>query len=507
MRPLKVIIVLQLIFSGYVLALVNGEPADANDWRSVVLLELIDPDNGQRSSCTAVIVSKLYAITTASCVLHEESGRQVSKVKVCIGQKRPFKGKNQGCIESAEIYSHHNFINNSGTASAYNLAYIKFKSAIDLQKYNIRPASLISPEEFTKLISKPVFPVISWVGFDANSLRNPVLGVKQQGTVSAAEFDYQSGSIHVKSSRIRPGNRYQGLASFIQTDNGQWQLIGLVSQSTPDNLVIYYPEFNPCDEDPIPVQYPKPIMEVTTQITPYPIAACAMAGFLESPGYSELACKKLLTRNLDWSRAIAREEPAALRQKAISIYQNNQSTDDAGEIYKLLYLALKAGDEDAAIILAQFLQDGVLFNKDIAKARQLIVGLVEKNNPAANLLLAKIMLFPKADTELLSSTESNDQQILALLEKAGNAGLAEAQYLLARLYQLGIGTKKSAYKAYQWHALAAMQGYADSQYQLGMQWNDGRGVRAYPEIALFWIQQAAAQGQLDAQNYLGLLKR
>ena len=296
-----------------------------------------DPDDGRLTSCTAVIVSERYAVTTASCVLHEESGKQAAKIKVCIGQKRPFKGNNQTCLDTEKIYSHHNFISNSGTATAFNLAYIEFKTPINLQKLNITPATLITPDEFSKLVSSSRLPEITWVGFDANSLGNPVKGIKQQGSVEGAEFDFESRSIRVNSTSVRPGNHYQGMASFIQTDTGQWRLIGLVSQSSPDNIVTYYPEFNPCDEDPITVRYPKPILQVTTKITAYPVAACAMVGFVPINGFDELACKKLLLRKLDWSKAVANDNPVALRQRALSIFKNNKSMDDAGEIYKLLY--------------------------------------------------------------------------------------------------------------------------------------------------------------------------
>jgi len=46
MRLLQIIIALCLFFSGYVQAIVNGSTVGKQDWRSVALLELTDPDNG-----------------------------------------------------------------------------------------------------------------------------------------------------------------------------------------------------------------------------------------------------------------------------------------------------------------------------------------------------------------------------------------------------------------------------------------------------------------------------
>jgi hypothetical protein len=506
MKQIKYVITFILLLSGSVQAIINGSNVTSKQWRSVVHIELTDPDNGQTSSCTGVIISADFAITTASCVIHEETAKQVSKIKLCIGNKRPFSGASQRCYTANKIFTHHGYINDSGTAIANNHAYIRFNKPLDLNQLNIQPIRLLTPSEMASLVSASTIPEVTWVGFDSNKLSRASGGIKQQGVVNGAEFDYQSRSIVIKSIEVRPGNKYQGLASFIQLENKEWRLLGLVSQSSPDNLISYYPEFNPCDEDPITVNYPKPLMTVITKITSYPVAACSMPGFFDAPGYSELSCKKLLLRELDWTKAVNNNEPVALRQKALAIYQQNNSVDDAGEIYKLLYLAKNSGDTKATLALSEYLIEGKLFTKDTEQATEFMTVLVKQKHPQASLLLAKSLLFPANEDEIKSSSEEKDQQIFSLLSIAANGGIAEAQYLLAQLHQLGIGTVKNKTKAYRWFANAAMQGYADGQYQLGMIWNDGRGVRAYPEVSLFWIRQAAAQGQFEAQNFLGLLK-
>ncbi len=506
MKALQVLILFILALSGNVFALVNGKAVAVDDWRSVVLLQLINPDNFQHTSCTGVILSESYAITSASCVLNKETGKLVPRVKVCIGQKKPFISSIDGCYESAEIYSHHGYINATEKSAAYNLAYIKFNRPLNLSKLKVNPAIPLSPNEFTSLINEMTFPDITWVGFDANGIQKSISGRKQQALVKGAEYHYQSRSMQVTTADPRPGKHYQGMASFIQSKTGEWKLIGLVNQSTPDNIVIYYPELNPCDEDPIIVRYPRPIMQVTTVMSVYPVAACGMVGFLPAEGFDELSCKRLLLKKLNWSDAIANESPVALRQRALFLYNNKKSTDDAGEIYKLLSIAYAGGDQKAGIKLAKFLLEGRVFVKDVETARQLIDQLLEQNAPSANLMLAKLMLFPTENEIIESSSIERDKSILSLLEVAANSGLAEAQYLLGRLHQLGVGTKKNHKKAYNWYALAAMQGLAKAQFQLGMQWKDGRGVRPYLEVAEFWIQQAATQGHLQAQNRLGLLK-
>ncbi len=494
-------------------AIVNGERVKLDQWRSVAYLQLINPDTSILTNCTAVIISERFAITSASCVIHEETGKQVTSLKVCIGNKKPFKGAGQHCFSSNKIYSHHHYLNSSTPDAAFNLAYIEFKAPIDLKKYQITPASLITPDEFSDLARDDQFPEITWVGFDAKNLRSPSLGTKYKGVVKDVEFNYQHQTIEVESNKIRLGRNYQGMASFVEIAAGQWRLLGLVSNSHPDNIIRYFPEFNPCDEDPIPVHYPAPNLQTTSVLTAYPVAACEMQGFVESTGFDASSCTRL-KRNLNWETAVDSERPTALRHKAIALYNSNQSHNEAGEIYKMLYMAYSEGDNKAALKLAEFLIAGELFDKDIETAKQLIEELVAQNNPHAHLIRAKLQLFPDGQNEIIASTPDIDRAIYQDLKIAAEDGISEAQHLIGRLTQLEIGldgnSKKSRTvrhrEAYNWHALAAMQGHGASQFQLAMFWIDGRGMRAYPEVGQFWIDQSAALGNINAQNYLGMLK-
>ncbi len=503
---MQLIILLLLVSTGAAQAIVNGKAVADNDWRSVVMLQFTNPGNGQITSCTAVILSESYAITTASCILHKETGKIAKKVNICIGQKRPFKTNNDHCFEIDKIFTHYGYSSSSSSSVTNNLAYLKFFKPLDLKTLKVTPVSLITPDDFSEMVINNKLPDITWVGFDAGGINKAISGAKQQGTVQGAEYDYHSRSIRVTSTQLRPGNRYQGLASFIKNKSGNWQLIGLVSQSTPDNLVIYYPEINPCDEDPVIVRYPKPIIQVTTFISAYPVAACSMVDFFSADGYDEVTCQRFLSQQLDWSTAIEDENPVAQRQRALHLYQQSNSMDEVGEIYKLLYFAYNKGDQIAGLKLAEILLEGSLFAKDTDTAHQLLDELITTKAPLANLLMAKMMLFPSENKKIEASSIERDQIIFKFMQDAAQSGLADAQYLLARMHQIGIGTKINHKKAYNWYAQAAMQGHADGQFQLGMQWKDGRGVRPYIEVAEFWIQQAAAQGQIDAQNRLGLLK-
>jgi len=159
-----------------------------------------------------------------------------------------------------------------------------------------------------------------------------------------------------------------------------------------------------------------------------------MAIFVAADGYDELTCKQLLHKKLDWSDAIENANPVALRQSALSLSKSINSTDQAGEIYKLLYMAVQGGDELAAITLANFLLEGKLFAKDTETANQLISQLVENNDATANLLLARTLLYPGESIEIVPKSPEAANRAFMLLTTAANTGLADAQYLLARLY-------------------------------------------------------------------------
>jgi len=506
-------------------ALVNATKVKDDQWRSVAYLDLINPDTGLQTNCTAVIISPKMAVTTASCVIHEETVRQVNSVKVCIGNSRPFTGKDEHCFKSNKIYVHHRYLSESKSRSANNLAYIEFDSSIDLKKYKLSPAIPITPDELSSLAFDELFTKIQWVGFDAKNLRSFPDGSKYTTTISDVEFDYYNQTISVTSSRTRPGRNYQGIASFIEIRPNDWRFLGLVSNSHPDNITRYYPEFNPCDEDPIPVYYPEPILRVLTEVTAFPIAACGMQGFVDSKGFSPSSCTRL-KKNLSLNSAMDDHRASALRQKAIATYQSNTSQNESGSIYRLLAEASDSGDDLATLSLAKYLIAGDLFTQDLPQAKEYIKQLVDNNYAEAFLLRAELNLFTlnsKRKTtqtfqsvadNIKASTVENDRAIYLDLKTAALAGHSQAQYLMGRLTQLSIGidnklksNRKSREKqAYRWHALAAMQGHAASQFQLGMIWLDGRGVRKYPEVGQFWIDQSAALGNIDAQNFLGLLK-
>jgi len=70
-----------------------------------------------------------------------------------------------------------------------------------------------------------------------------------------------------------------------------------------------------------------------------------------------------------------------------------------------------------------------------------------------------------------------------------NAGRAEAQYRLGKLYLKGQDVSQNYSKAREWLQRAAEQKHARSQNQLGIIYADGLGVDKSCKIAKFWFNQ------------------
>lgn len=86
-------------------------------------------------------------------------------------------------------------------------------------------------------------------------------------------------------------------------------------------------------------------------------------------------------------------------------------------------------------------------------------------------------------------------------------GLADAQLILADLYQRGLGTPQDFGAAARWHRAAAEQGLPQAQFNLGIQYRYGSGVPQDLVEAHVWLSRAASAGVADAATALSLTER
>ena len=85
-------------------------------------------------------------------------------------------------------------------------------------------------------------------------------------------------------------------------------------------------------------------------------------------------------------------------------------------------------------------------------------------------------------------------------------GSADAQNVLAGMYQQGQGVKKDVAMALRWWEKAALQGNVLAQLSLGRLYAQGEEVERDSNQATFWLNMAAAQGEQDAVALLNELQ-
>jgi TPR repeat protein len=88
-----------------------------------------------------------------------------------------------------------------------------------------------------------------------------------------------------------------------------------------------------------------------------------------------------------------------------------------------------------------------------------------------------------------------------------NDGDIEAQYRIARVYELEASSDTDHILMVKWYQKAAVEGHAPSQFRLGVLFLLGKGVYRKPREALKWINMAAAQGYAPALMRLSSLYR
>ena len=86
-----------------------------------------------------------------------------------------------------------------------------------------------------------------------------------------------------------------------------------------------------------------------------------------------------------------------------------------------------------------------------------------------------------------------------LLQSAAAQGNPRAMYVLAYMFNNGLGMTRNPNKAQYWFTMSAERGDAYSQYSLGRMYEEGDGVQKNYKKAISWYKLAADQGHAEAQ--------
>jgi TPR repeat protein len=175
----------------------------------------------------------------------------------------------------------------------------------------------------------------------------------------------------------------------------------------------------------------------------------------------------------------------AILRKDKSLAQGFEALDsrDYPRAMALLTTAYqKIGYEEAALALAKMHLYGMGTPKDTKEAVRWLRQVTDSRyDPSAD----RLQFDPKHPEQM------NDR--------------VEAAFMLARIYERGIGTAKDPAEAKKWYAKAADFGFVPAQNILGQAWLAGYGGQQDPRKALSYLQTAAQEGFVTAQYNLAKL--
>ncbi len=131
-----------------------------------------------------------------------------------------------------------------------------------------------------------------------------------------------------------------------------------------------------------------------------------------------------------------------------------------------------------------------------AEVLRIIRPMAEAGNPDAQVLLGKCY-------ENGLGVPQDGAQAVTWFRKAADQGYAEGDLHMGYSYEVGFGVPQNMQEAVAWFRRAADKGLAAAQYKMGVFYNEGRGVEKNAVEAVQWFQKSAAQGNPYAQRYLG----
>ncbi|WP_276904408.1 tetratricopeptide repeat protein, partial [Frischella perrara] len=90
--------------------------------------------------------------------------------------------------------------------------------------------------------------------------------------------------------------------------------------------------------------------------------------------------------------------------------------------------------------------------------------------------------------------KGNYEKAFTPCKEEAEQGNADAQYILAYMYEEGVGTKQDKQKAFYWYTKAAEQGHPHPQHNLAIMYYQGEDIEQDKQKAFYWYTKAAEQG-------------
>ncbi|MBQ6972917.1 MAG: sel1 repeat family protein [Synergistaceae bacterium] len=196
------------------------------------------------------------------------------------------------------------------------------------------------------------------------------------------------------------------------------------------------------------------------------------------------------------------------------------------EILPLVRKYSDEGRESARVLLADMLMYGLGVEQDVKTAREMFGALAEGGNVYAQFVMIQGRLAPVEQAPAKPNLTPAQRVI-----QAAEAGNAEAQFQLGKMYKYGEGVGQDIQKARYWWEKAAAQGHRlarqalqilpaaqapmstltreqiEDLYRTGAKYYNGQGVAMDKTKAVEYLTQAAEAGHSEAQYLLGVCYR
>lgn len=157
-------------------------------------------------------------------------------------------------------------------------------------------------------------------------------------------------------------------------------------------------------------------------------------------------------------------------------------------------------DNNAALALADAYREGKGGPRDVAAASRWYLRAYALGDP--NGLYRQYMLLNGPEAASLPLAE-----LLPMVRREAEKGDAFGQYMLGRMYHLGLGVPRDAAQALRLYTLAANGQVDSAQAALGLMYAEGDGVPQDVAMAIAWFQKAIANDGAQAKIHLARMLR
>lgn len=171
-----------------------------------------------------------------------------------------------------------------------------------------------------------------------------------------------------------------------------------------------------------------------------------------------------------------------------------QNLKEAAHWYKA---SAESGNPEGQFRYAMMLLDGKDVTPDAEKAREMMKAAAEQGLPLAEYNYAQMLIE--------ASPTGGFVDAMPYFAKAADAGVPDAQYALAQLYEYGKGVEADDIQARNWLQAAAKNGLAIAQIEYGIWLINGKGGPARPEDGFHFLKFAAERGNPIAINRIAHL--